>query len=142
MSPPWVQRKHQISSFQQRTNLQSPPPHPQIFITTFRSKSNIHFNLGIRLYMSYCIGTFNQCKSLELKTVNAVVLEENKIGRTQCRELPLCAGSGEGCQWQTLPSPVQCEETMTRTRDLPVTGGKTLLLALGPPFHDISKYIG
>ena len=47
-----------------------------------------------RLYMSYCIGTVNQCKSLELKTVNAVVLEENKIGRTQCRELPLCAGSG------------------------------------------------
>ena len=37
-------------------------------------------------------------------------------GRTQCRELPLCAGSGEGCQWQALPSPVQCEETATRTR--------------------------
>jgi len=55
-------------------------------------------------------------------------------GRTQCRELPLCAGSGEGCQWQALPSPVQCEETATRTRDLPVTGGKTLPLAPGPPF--------
>ena len=52
----------------------------------------------------------------------------------QCRELPLCAGSGEGCQWQALPSPVQCEETATRTRDLPVTGGKTLPLAPGPPF--------
>ena len=46
-------------------------------------------------------------------------------GRTQCRELPLRAGSGEGCQWQALPLPVQCEETATRTRDLPVTGGKT-----------------
>ena len=55
-------------------------------------------------------------------------------GRTQCRELPLCAGSGEGCQWQALPSPVQCEETTTRTWDLPVTGGKTLPLAPGPPF--------
>ena len=55
-------------------------------------------------------------------------------GRTQCRELPLCAGSGEGCQWQALPLPVQCEETATRTRDLPVTGGKTLPLAPGPPF--------
>ena len=55
-------------------------------------------------------------------------------GRTQCRELPLCAGSGEGCQWQALPSPVQCEETATRTWDLPVTGGKTLPLAPGPPF--------
>ena len=55
-------------------------------------------------------------------------------GRTQCRELPLCAGSGDGCLWQALPSPVQCEETATRTRDLPVTGGKTLPLAPGPPF--------
>ena len=53
------------------------------------------------------------------------------VGRTQCRELPLCAGSGEGCQWQALPSPVQCEETATRTQDLPVTGGKTLPLAPG-----------
>jgi hypothetical protein len=33
-------------------------------------------------------------------------------GRTQCRELPLCVGSREGCQWQALPSPVQCEETV------------------------------
>ena len=54
--------------------------------------------------------------------------------RTQRRELPLCAGSGEGCQWQALPSPMQCEETATRTRDLPITGGKTLPLAPGPPF--------
>ena len=54
--------------------------------------------------------------------------------RTQCRELPLCAGSGEECQWQALPLPVQCEETATRTRDLPVTGGKTLPLAPGLPF--------
>ena len=53
---------------------------------------------------------------------------------TQCRELPLCAGSGKGCQWQALPSPMQCEETATRTRDLPVTGGKALLLAPGLPF--------
>ena len=58
----------------------------------------------------------------------------NHKGRTQCRELPLCAGSGKGCQWQALPSPVQCEETATRTRDLPVTGGKTLPLEPGPPF--------
>ena len=28
---------------------------------------------------------------------------------------PLCAGSEEGCQWQVLPPPVQCEETATRT---------------------------
>jgi len=61
-------------------------------------------------------------------------------GRTQCRELPLCAGSGEGCQWQALPSLVQCEETATRNQDLPVTGGKTLPLALGPPF-DVMLYI-
>ena len=61
-------------------------------------------------------------------------------GRTQCRELPLCAGSGEGCQWQALPSPVQCEETVTRTRDLPVTGGKTLPLAPGPPFKETILY--
>jgi len=70
--------------------------------------------------------------------------------RTQGRELPLCAGSGEGCQWQALPSHVQCEETATRTRDLPVTGGKPLPLAPGSPFKtytnililkSISKYI-
>jgi len=30
---------------------------------------------------------------------------------------------------------VQCEETATRTRDLPVIGGKTLPLAPGPPFR-------
>ena len=59
-------------------------------------------------------------------------------GRTQCRELPLCAESREGCQWQALPSPVQCEETTTRTRDLPVTGGKTLPLAPDPPFNCFS----
>ena len=29
---------------------------------------------------------------------------------------------------------MQCEETATRTRDLLVTGGKTLPLAPGPPF--------
>jgi len=29
---------------------------------------------------------------------------------------------------------VQCEETATRTRDLPVTGGKTLPLAPASPF--------
>ena len=28
---------------------------------------------------------------------------------------------------------MQCEETATRTQDLPVTGGKTLPLAPGPP---------
>ena len=57
--------------------------------------------------------------------------------RTQCRELPLRAGSREGCQWSALPSPVQCEETATRTRDLPVTCGKTLSLAPGPHFKII-----
>ena len=53
----------------------------------------------------------------------------SKKGRTQCRELSLCAGFEEGCQWQALPSPVQCEETATRSRDLSVTDGKTLPLA-------------
>ena len=43
-------------------------------------------------------------------------------GRTQCRE------------WNALPSPVQCEETAIRTRNLPVRGGKTLPLAPDPPF--------
>ena len=47
---------------------------------------------------------------------------------------PALCGVWEGCQWQALPSPVQCEETVTRTQDLPVTGGKTLPLAPGPPF--------
>ena len=61
---------------------------------------------------------------------------QKEKGCTQCRELPLCAGFGEGCQWQALPSPVQCEKTATRTRDLPVTGGKTLPLALGPSFGE------
>jgi hypothetical protein len=32
-----------------------------------------------RLYMRYCIGTVNRCESLEFKTVNTVVLEENQI---------------------------------------------------------------
>ena len=62
--------------------------------------------------------------------LTAQLVSSNLKGRTQWRELPLCAGSWEGCQWQALPSPVQCEETATRTRDLPVTGGKTLPLAL------------
>ena len=65
--------------------------------------------------------------------INSEILMKKK-GRTQCRELPLYAGSGEGCQWLALPSPEQCEETATRTRDLTVTGGKTLPLAPGPPF--------
>ena len=47
---------------------------------------------------------------------------------------PALCGFGEGCQWQALPSPAQCEETTTRTQDLPVTGGKTLPLAPGPSF--------
>ncbi|XP_066364735.1 uncharacterized protein [Miscanthus floridulus] len=54
------------------------------------------------------------------------------FGRTPCRELPLCAGSGEGYQWQALPSPVQCEETATRTRDLPVIGGLFLPAVVRP----------
>jgi hypothetical protein len=33
---------------------------------------------------------------------------------------------------------VQCEETVTRTQDLPVTGGKALPLAPGPPFIDFT----
>ena len=48
--------------------------------------------------------------------------------------LQLYAGSGEGCQWQALSSPVQCEKTATRTRDLPITGDKTLPLAPDTPF--------
>ena len=69
-------------------------------------------------------------------TSSLILLLKNVFtkGRTQCRELPLYAGSGKECQWQALPSLVQCEETATRTRDLPVTGGKTLPLAPGPPF--------
>jgi len=59
---------------------------------------------------------------------------KEKRGCTQCRELSLCAGSGEGCQWQALPLPMQCEEPAIRTQDLPVTGSKTLPLAPGPPF--------
>ena len=47
---------------------------------------------------------------------------------------PALCGVEEGCQWQALPSPVQCEETTTQTWDLPVTGGKTLPFAPGPPF--------
>ena len=43
-------------------------------------------------------------------------------------------GKGVSGNWQALPSPVQCKETATRTRDLPVTGGNTLPLAPGPPF--------
>ena len=47
-----------------------------------------------------------------------------------------------GKQWQALPSPVQCEETATQTRNLPVTCGKTLLLAPGPPFIAIHSTAG
>ena len=78
------------------------------------------------------------CKQVRQQQV--VDKHENIKGHTQCRELALCAGSGEGCQWQALPSPVQCEETATRTRDLPVTGGKTLPLAPGPPFTNTKIY--
>jgi len=81
---------------------------------------------------------------LELDSISSNVVTYNYTsnkGRTQCRELPLCAGSGEGCQWQALPSPVQCEETATRIRDLPVTGGKTLPLAPGPPFDETESTI-
>ena len=49
------------------------------------------------------------------------MLYNNKKWHTQCRKLLLCAESREGCQWQALPLPVQCEETATRTRDFPVT---------------------
>ena len=74
--------------------------------------------------------TFNTMKS---------ETRRNKKGRTQYRELPLCAGSGKGCQWQALPSPVQCEKTTTRTRDLPVTDDKTPPLAPSPSFGNKKK---
>ena len=80
--------------------------------------------------MASSFQAFLNCHPTDKDTPN------DKKKRTQCRELPLCAESGEGYQWQTLPSPVQCEETATRTRDLPVTGGKTLPLAPDPPFKD------
>ena len=73
-----------------------------------------------------------------IKKRSMTKLQQRK-GRTQCRELPLCAGSEEGCQWQGLPSPVQCEETVTRTQNLPVTGGKTLPFAPGPPFTKLQQ---
>jgi len=48
-------------------------------------------------------------------------------------------GLGKGVSGKPYPrlcnAPVQCEET--RTRDLPVTGGKTLPLAPGPPFSEV-----
>jgi len=80
-----------------------------------------------------------QCKDSQSQATQDV--PSHPDGRTQCRELPLCAGSGEGCQWQALPSPEQCEETATRTQDLPVTGGKTLPLAPGPPFTDLDVHL-
>jgi len=62
----------------------------------------------------------------------AMVAMQVMFGRTQYRELPLCAESRKGCQWQALPSPVQYEETATLTRDLQVIDGKTLPLAPHP----------
>ncbi|XP_066306210.1 uncharacterized protein [Miscanthus floridulus] len=65
-------------------------------------------------------------KAQDFKEAGNTMKVRIKKGRTHCRELPLCAGSGEGCQWQALPTPVQCQETATRTRDLPVTGGSAV----------------
>ena len=55
-----------------------------------------------------------------------------KKGAYPVQRAPALCGVWEGCQWQSLPSHVQCEETATRTRDLPATGGTTLPLAPGP----------
>ena len=52
---------------------------------------------------------------------------------TQCRELRTVrslAESREGCQWQALPSPVQCEVSVTGTRNLPVTASQVVRLYL------------
>ena len=63
-------------------------------------------------------------------------LSPNIIFSVRCLTVKRCCGVvGEGCQWQALPSSVQCKETTTRTRNLPVTGGKTLPLAPGPHFE-------
>ena len=52
-----------------------------------------------------------------------------KIKKTYpVQRAPALCGSREWCEWRALPLPVQCEETATRTWDLPVTGGKTLML--------------
>jgi len=75
--------------------------------------------------------------TVKLILLDIVVIWQRKSAMSP--ELPLCAGSEEGCQWQALPSLVQCEETATRTRDLLVTGGKTLPLAPGPPFIYLTK---
>ena len=48
------------------------------------------------------------------------MLYNNKKGVPSAESSRCVRGLGK-CQWQALPSPVQCEETATRTRGLPVT---------------------
>jgi len=52
-------------------------------------------------------------------------------GRTSAENSRSMRGLGKGVSGK--PYPRLCK-TATRTRDLPVTGGKTLPLAPGPPF--------
>ena len=62
------------------------------------------------------IGFRIRCSASELLNIHEQIVgySPNFLqGAYPCRELPLCAGSGKGYQWQVLPSPVQCEETMT-----------------------------
>jgi hypothetical protein len=64
------------------------------------------------------------CNSMQFKKKGVPSAESSRSVR----------GLGKGVSGKPYPLPVQCEETATRTRDLPVTGGKTLSLAPGPPF--------
>jgi hypothetical protein len=61
------------------------------------------------------------------------IISDLDKGRTQCWELPHCAGSGEGVSGKPYPHKVQCEETAIRTWDLSVTGGEALPLHQARP---------
>ena len=53
--------------------------------------------------IKFCIGKTSSMIGHIWHALFAVKTCSGKKGHTQCRELPLCAGSGEGCQWQALP---------------------------------------
>ena len=67
--------------------------------------------------------------------INAVYLFDIINRAYPVQRAPALCGVWGRVSVATLPSLVQCEETVTRTWDLLVTGGKTLPLA--PGLHDV-----
>ena len=80
-------------------------------IQTHHLGVNKSMNQDAPRFWTMCVLLYRAYLRAQKSSLWMIIVHISKKGRTQCKELPHCAGSGEGCQWQALPSHVQCEET-------------------------------